>query len=176
MRESAENRQAGRAKAQSDDVKQSGNERGQEWKTMRGIQKEGAYYHCEECGRRAVHAVIACSRCDRLLCLKCVSLCHRPLPACRAAFCGRCGDTHDCGQHQNADDICMAAGIAMIKQQKGYMHESEDGSLTSQEQATGALSHSSGCHWSDASAACSHLPLGKGQDAMQSAVKEARRE
>ena len=62
----------------------------------------------------------------------------------------------------------------MAKQQMGYPLCNDGLTQPSNEQATGVSSQSRLYTGEDASAACSHLPLGKGQDAMQSAVKEAR--
>ena len=101
------------------EVTQPGGKRGHIQGGSMMEQKEGAFYHCEECGKRTRHSVITCERCDKLLCLKCVNICHRMLPACRASFCGGCGPSHDCSQHYHVDQIYRAAGISMAKQQLG---------------------------------------------------------
>ena len=61
----------------------------------------------------------------------------------------------------------------MAKQQMGYSLGNDGLTQPSNEQATGVSSQSSLHTGDDASAACSHLPLGKGQDAMQREVRDS---
>ena len=60
----------------------------------------------------------------------------------------------------------------MAKQQMGFTLGNGGTTQLSDEQATDVASHTSWSKGDGATSACSHLPLGKGQDAMQREVRD----